>query len=353
MIPSTVHELTLQLKYRGLMEKTPLRIIGELALHVANTTGGLVLFVVADSWLLAGPALLVSTLGLLGVSTNTHTSAHGATSDSARVNWALTCFGYPFMLMLSATYWRHKHNVIHHPVPNVVDADADVDLSPYFALTADQYEAAVGWRRRWYSAQWIFFPFALAANGFNVQFASWRYLLSQLLRPETRATKHWWDLSMMLLHVMTWLIVPSFFFSPGDVVCLYILRIVLMGYAMFAAFAPAHFPAAAQAAAFDQKDEDFVLIQTVNTINFETGPVGRFLCSGVDYQIEHHLFPFISHPHYPAVAAVLREYCEVKGYPYRALPWGRAIWESLVIMKNPKKVIKNLRAHANEMAQST
>ena len=275
MIPSTFHELSLELKERGLTEKTPLRIIGELALHVANTLGGLVLFVVADSWLLAGLGLLVSTLGLLGVSTNTHTSAHGATSDSARVNWGLTCFGYPFMLMLSATYWRHKHNVIHHPVPNVVGADADVDLSPYFALTADQYEAASDWRKRWYGVQWIFFPVALAANGFNVQFASWRHLLSKLLRSETRATEHWWDLAMMLLHVAAWLIVPSLFFSPGDVAGLYVLRIALMGYAMFAAFAPAHFPVAAQAAAFDQKDEDFVLIQTMNTINFETGPVAQ------------------------------------------------------------------------------
>ncbi len=328
----------------GLTKKTPVRIMVELALHVANTLGGLVVFVVADSWLLAGVALFISTFGLLGVATNTHTSAHGATSDSRRVNSVLTYFGYPFMLMLSATYWRHKHNVIHHPVPNVVGADADVDLSPFFALTVDQYEAARGWRKRWYDVQWLFFPFALAANGFNVQGASWRYLFSYLFDSGTRTADHWWDLVVMLLHVVTWLIIPMVFFHPVDVLCLYVVRIVLMGYAMFIAFAPAHFPAAAQAFACDLKHADFVLIQTMNTINFKTGPIGRFVCSGVDYQIEHHLFPFISHVHYPAISLVVRKYCEANGYPYGSpIPWWKAIWQSLTIMKGHKPVVKRLK----------
>jgi fatty acid desaturase len=342
---STIRELALEFKTKGLTKKTPVRIIVELILHTVNTLAGIAWFVVSDSWIQSIMALLISALGLLGVATNTHTSAHGATSESKWINHALTYFGYPFMLMLSATYWHHKHNIVHHPVPNVIGEDADADLSPYFALTADQYMRASTWRKRWYDIQWLFFPFALAASGFNVQLASWSYLMTHLLDPEKRTAKHWLDLAVMLLHIVAWIIVPSFFFNPVDVVCLYTIRFVLMGYAMFAAFAPAHFPEEAQAAAQNQRNHDYVLIQTVNTINFKTGPIGRFLCSGVDYQIEHHLFPHISHVHYPTIAPMVKEYCEAHGYPYRSLPWWKAIWQSLTVMKNPKPVVKDLTTY--------
>ena len=348
MPSSTIRELALVLKAKGLTRKTPVRIIIELLLHTAITLGGFAWFLLSDSWFQTATALLVSTIGLLGVATNTHTSAHGATSDSKWVNHALTYFGYPYMLMMSATYWHHKHNMIHHPVPNVVGEDDDVDLSPYFALTSDQVKQASIWQKRWYKIQWIFFPLALSANGFNVQWSGWNYLARQLLDPEIRATKHWLDLAAMLLHIVTWIIVPALFFGPVNAVVWYMARIALMGYAMFAAFAPAHFPAAAPAATQDQKDQDYVLIQTVNTIDFETGAIGRFLCSGVDYQIEHHLFPYISHTQYPAVAPIVKDYCESHGYPYRCLPWWRAIWQSLTVMKHPKPVVKDLTMYRIE-----
>lgn len=344
MPASTVHELRRELKELGLTEKTPWRIVAELAFHVFNTLGGIWIFVVVDAWWLKAVALLWSTLGLLGVATNTHTSAHGATSDSKWVNRTLTYFGYPFMSMLSATYWHYKHNVIHHPQPNVVGEDADVDLGPYFALTADQYEASSGWLRRWYNLQWLFFPFALAANGFNVQQLGWRHLISHLMDLEKCTAEHWWDLLAMTLHIVAWLVIPCFFFDPLAVIGLYAVRIVLMGYAMFVTFAPAHFPHEAQACAQDQKNADYFLIQTVNTVNYKTGPLGRLLCSGVDYQIEHHLFPNLSHVHYRKIAAKVKEYCEANGYPYRSIPWWKAAWQSLTIMKNPKPVITDLES---------
>ena len=343
MAATYISELVSEIGQRGYTKRVPRRTIVELMVHVTLNVGGLALFVVSDFWLLQMVALGCSTLGFLGVVTNTHTSAHGATSDHPWVNRALTYFGYPFMSMLSATYWRYKHNVVHHPLPNVVGADPDADLSPWFALTVDEYEAAGGWRKRWYDVQWLFFPLAIAANGFNVQFAGWRHLLSRLSRSETRRMTHWWDLAAMLMHLLVWLVLPSFFFEPLNVVSLYLLRVVLMGYAMFVAFAPAHFPASAQALALSERHKDKILIQTANTINFRTGLVGRFVCSGVDYQIEHHLFPNISHVHYPELSVLVKRYCKANGYPYRCFPWWKAIWQSLTIMKTRKRVVYNLR----------
>ena len=54
------------------------------------------------------------------------------------------------------------------------------------------------------------------------------------------------------------------------------------------------------------KNKDFLFIQTATTINFRTSFLGRLLCSGVDYQIEHHLFPGISHHHYPQMSKLVK-----------------------------------------------
>ena len=58
----------------------------------------------------------------------------------------------------------------------------------------------------------------------------------------------------------------------------------------------------------------------------------------MQYQIEHHLFPGVPHVYYPKLSPLVRRFCEENGYPYRTLGWAEAIWKSLIIFRNPKKV---------------
>ena len=131
----------------------------------------------------------------------------------------------------------------------------------------------------------------------------------------------------MTLHYILWLAVPMLFFSPLNVIGFYLVRISAMGYAMFAAFAPAHFPADATRLRKDQRNADYLLVQTTGTVNFKTGFFGRLVCSGVDYQIEHHLFPNVSHVFYREMSPFIRDFCRENGLPYRTLGWGHAIWK--------------------------
>lgn len=71
--------------------------------------------------------------------------------------------------------------------------------------------------------------------------------------------------------------------------------------------------------------------------------IGRFLCAGLDYQIEHHLFPGISHVYYPEISRIVKAYCETHGYRYRTLGWGEAVMKSLGVFYRPKRV-ESLRA---------
>ena len=66
------------------------------------------------------------------------------------------------------------------------------------------------------------------------------------------------------------------------------------------------------------------------------------MCAGVEYQIEHHLFPTISHVYYPEVSRLVAEFCRRHGYPYRSVSWARGIWESFLTFARPKVAVARL-----------
>ena len=325
---SPYRELTSILRENGFFKKSPRRVLTELAVHTALSLGGLAIFILADNIWIQGVGFVISIYGLLGISTNTHTSSHNATTNSANFNNALTYFGYSFMAGMSAHYWQNKHCIVHHPHPNLVGIDDDVDLMPFFATTEGQFRKSRGLRYVYYRIQWLIFPFALAFNLFNLQYTGWTYLVSMLRNPKKRRAIHWLDVGLLIGHYIFWIGLPLFFFPAINVLLVYFIRNAIAGYGMFALFAPAHFPEEALFLDPKFKNKDFLFIQTATTINFRAGFLGRLLCSGVDYQIEHHLFPGISHHHYPRMSKLVKEFCRKHGYPYRVLGWGEAIWKS-------------------------
>ena len=293
----------------GWQRKPTGRLMLELARQLLITSAGLAVIVLSDFWLVDAAGFLIATIGTAGVVTHTHTSSHYATSSRRWVNDALTYFGYPMFVGLSATYWRHKHMVVHHRAPNVIGVDDDADLAPWFALTKE--EAARGGRiKQFYYERvqrWVI-PIAIAANGFNMQIASWRFLLQALSGPRRRR-EHWLDLGSMLLHYVFCLGVPLFWFAASDVLLVYVIRIVLMGYAMFAILAPGHFPA--EALRVDSNVPiDELSLQTGASINFTTGWLGRLMCSGLEYQIEHHLFPLMPRNKLGEARKIIKTFCQ-------------------------------------------
>ena len=318
------------------------RLLLELAIHLAVMGLGACGMIVLPFW----PAVVAYVLfvcGAIGVATHTHSSSHHTTSKSAWFDKALTSFGYTLIHGLSAGYWYHKHVVVHHPAPNVLGVDDDADLLPFFVLSEEDAAAATGLRRWYYQRlQFILLPFALSLNHVNIQVSGWRYLVQELRDPRARSAASFVDLGLLVLHFALWVAVPLAFFSPAGVLMFNAARVVGVGYGMFIVFAPAHFPAEAALADESQKRIDFVLRQTATTVNFRTGPIGRFLCSGVEYQIEHHLFPRISHVYYPELSPLVEQFCRERNYPYRTLGWWEGIWKSVVAFYRLRPVVKNL-----------
>ncbi len=330
------------------------RLLFELAVHLTTMGVGGYGMIVLSSWPAVAASYLLFICGAIGVATHTHSSSHHTTSKSAWLDKALTYFGYTIIHGLSGGYWYHKHVVVHHPAPNVLGVDDDADLLPFFVLSEEDAASATGLRRWYYRRlQFILLPFALAVNHLNIQFSGWRYLVQELRNPQARSRESFVDLGLLILHWALWVGVPLAFFSPLGVLAFNAARWVGVGYGMFIVFAPAHFPAEAVLADESQKRVDFVLRQTATTVNFRTGPIGRFLCSGVQYQIEHHLFPRISHVYYPELSPLVEQYCRERNYPYRTLGWAEALWKSLFAFYRLRPVVKNLETMREQPVQVT
>jgi fatty acid desaturase len=322
---------------RGWYERPTARVVTELALHVGTFVIGVSLIAMPGGMWLDALGLLLVTLGHLGVGTSTHTSAHAATSRTAWVNDALTYFGYPFFLQVSATYWWDKHNVRHHPNANVITVDPDIDPSPWVALTRWELERQTGVHRWYYDHQGLFFPVLIAFNGLGFQLSGWTHLLTVLADRDARTRRHWLDLTALALHWLAWIAVPATVFALSDVLLFHLARAVTMGYALFAVLAPCHFPAEAQVLTPESwRRLDFIGRQTTTSINFRTGAYGRLLCSGLDYHIEHHLLPSMCHVYYPQASPLVEEFCRKHGYPYRSFGWGQAIWKAYANVRSPK-----------------
>jgi linoleoyl-CoA desaturase len=102
-------------------------------------------------------------------------------------------------------------------------------------------------------------------------------------------------------------------------------------------FAPAHMP---HEALFLERpvEGDFLLQQTATTLNFRAPQPLAFFLSGLEHQIEHHLFPGVAHGRYTEIAPIVEDVCRRHGYPYRVVGWGSALAAMGKVLRHPKPV---------------
>ncbi len=338
-----LHVLRREIEARGYTRKATLPILLHLVAAVAVTLAGCFMTWMPLPWPLRALGAVIAVLGMITVGTNSHTSSHRGTSDRQWLNEGLTFFGYPVFLGLAATSWWHRHVVMHHPAPNVVGVDGDSDLFPWFALTRDEIDQTSGWQRFYFDKlQFWVFPFALLANSFNMQVNGWRHVARCLRDPARRTRHHFIDVGCLVAHYALWFGVPLMFFSWQVVVLSYVARMALMSYAMYAMLAPGHYPAEAARLKADHRKADFVVLQAASSVNFEGGILASMTASGLQYQVEHHLFPTLSHVYYPKVAPMVREFCARHQLPYHSMGWGKVLWKSWAVLRNPPRTVAAL-----------
>ncbi|MDX2970696.1 acyl-CoA desaturase [Kribbella solani] len=255
-----------------------------------------------DSWFQLVPAVVLG-LVLVQVAFLTHDSAHQQIFHSkARNEWTARILA-GCVLGMSVNWWRTKHNR-HHAAPNQVDKDPDVQLD-VLAFTPE----AVAKRRplgRWFAARqgWLFFPL-LTLEGVGLHASSLRHL--------TRRESSRLDLVVVVTRLIVYVAALYLLLPPGKATAFLAVQLAVFGVCLGAAFAPNHKGMPIVPAGMKL---DFLRRQVLMSRNVRGGVFTDFAMGGLNYQIEHHLFPSMPRPTLRRVQPIVREYCELHGVKY-------------------------------------
>lgn len=298
-----------------------LREVRRLGL-LERRTGHYVLSMVVNLALLAGTWAAVIALGhswwvlLLAVpmavlSARTcffgHDAGHQQIASSRRVHDLLGLFHGNLLLGMSYGWWNDKHNR-HHANPNHTGKDPDVGEG-VLVWTLDQARGRTGlhgWLTR-HQAK-LFFPLLLL-EGFNLKVSSISDLRNR--PPAERKLETW----LIVVHHLVYVSV-LFTFLPAHLAVLFlVIHQMLFGLHLGAVFAPNH---KGMEMPTDETRWGYLDKQVLTSRNVNGSPVTDWLMGGLNYQIEHHLFPAMPRPNLRRAQPVVRAYCERIGMPYHS-----------------------------------
>jgi fatty acid desaturase len=288
----------------GLMARRPgyytVRITAVAACYAAAWTAfG---FVGASWWTLAVAAALAVVFGQVALVA--HDVAHRqvfrlrrASAASGRVAGAAIGMGYE--------WWQDKHTR-HHANPN--HEERDPDLSPDILVwTPEQARAARGLPRlvgRWQAA--LFFPL-LTLEGINLHVAGVRALAGRQVKHRTL------EGTLLFGHIAGYLAVLFLVLPPGMAFAFLAVHQGLFGLYIGSIFAPNH---KGMPTLSGRDLPDFLRRQVLTSRNVRGGRFLDLALGGLNYQIEHHLFPSMPSPHLAKAQAIVRRHCQELGVSY-------------------------------------
>ncbi|MGN6493141.1 MAG: fatty acid desaturase family protein [Agriterribacter sp.] len=251
-----------------------------------------------------------------------HDANHGSYSSRKRVNKVL---GLTLNALGGNSFiWKQKHNIIHHTYTNIDGVDDDIAKSPFIRICSSQ---------RWVSAhrlQHLYTPLLYAVS--SMIWALYQDFEKYFKRKICNT-----DLRKMAVadHVLFWvskaLYISFYLVFPMTILgwqlwllCFVCLHIGL-GFTLSIVFQLAH---VVEETTFEfagdgdkQIENEWAVHQVKTTANFSTGnKIISWFAGGLNYQVEHHLFPRISHIHYPALSRFVKAQCHAFQLPYNSIP---------------------------------
>jgi len=251
-----------------------------------------------------------------------HDANHGAYFRRRNLNH-LVGWSADAVLGFSSYAWRVKHNVAHHTYTNIDGHDADITQMPYARLSPTQEP------RNWYRYQhvyiwplYLFMGLRWQTVGDIAAFARGRIGESVLRFPRGL------NLAGVVLGkaiFVTWaFLIPSLVYPWWAVLATYVVLAMVTGLVMATTFQLAHCveeASFASADALSHRSTDWAVHEVQTTVNFcPQNSVLTWMLGGLNYQIEHHLFPRVPHTHYPELAPIVRRNCERHGIRYSTQP---------------------------------
>jgi fatty acid desaturase len=307
-------EIMNRVRRAGLLEKKPsfyvFRLIAISIISVALwVLGGYVSHLVDESTVYILLAFLV--VGLLGIVSAqygfiAHEAAHRQIFRSSKANdWTGLVLANLFA-GLSYGFWLRKHNK-HHQKPNQIGEDPDIAIR-VLSFTPESRDSKKGIERWLTERQGYLFPLLLLFTGFDLlvdSFAGLKY-------KERKIGTRFLEFGLMLVRQIAPYVVFAILFGWAWAIALWFFMMMIFGFFMGAAFAPNH-----KGMPLVEKDAkiDFFTRQVLTSRNIRGSWLTDNLMGGLNYQVEHHLFPSMARPYLKRAHKIVLDYCKEHSVP--------------------------------------
>lgn len=300
------HHLTQEANAAGLMRSRHGFYWTMMVLWTLVTAGILVgVVALGDTWyqlvLAALLGLTMAQLAFLG-----HEAAHQQMFASTSWNeWTSRVLAGLFN-GLSYGWWVDKHGR-HDANPNKEREDPDVQ-STVLSFTPDSTDRRTGLAARIGRYQGFYFLPLLLFEGFSLHVDSVRTILTGKAVPH-----RWSEILFVGVRTVGYLVFLFVALPAGMAIAFAAVQIAVFGFLLGGAFSPNHI---GMPTVPHDADIDFLRRQIHMSRNVRGGPLVHFFMGGLEYHVEHHLFPMAPRPNLPAIQRLVRSYCADHGIPY-------------------------------------
>jgi fatty acid desaturase len=297
--------LSRHVRQAGLLDRRVRYYAWKIALSTVALAAGWAGFAaLGDSWWQLGIAAYLAVVfgqfGFLG-----HDAGHRQIFRSRRANYILGVLCGNLAIGLSYGWWVGKHNR-HHANPNTEGADPDIMIG-MLAFTGSRARASRGIQRLLFRYQAYLLIPLLFLEGIGLHASSIRAMTRRACR--NRA----WEAALLGVHVVGYLTAIFLVLPPAKAVAFIVVQQGLFGFYLGCSFAPNHKGMPVLAAS---DKTDFLRRQVLTSRNVRGGWLTDFALGGLNYQIEHHLFPSMPRPNLRRSQALIAAFCAERDVPY-------------------------------------
>lgn len=317
----------------GLLDRKPARYIGKILAATILVAVSIAILAVTDNiWIQLGNAALLAfttvQLCFLG-----HDAGHQQIFNRTRKNDRLGLV-ISLLVGINRTWWVEKHNE-HHGNPNNVDADPDVNL-PLIAFSSQQARESTGVTALIIRHQAVlFYPltclesFVLKASG-----------IPRLLRRDVKYRIA--EPAVMVGHIALYVGLVFWCLPVWEGIVFLAVHHILTGLYVSATFAPNHKGMLMTDAS---SKIDFLKQQVLTARNVRPSPVNDVLYGGLNYQIEHHLFPTMPRHNLSKARPIIMDFCRRNGISYHETGLIQSHREILEYLHHVSAPLRNRVAH--------
>ncbi len=271
------------------------------------------------AWALMGVSIAGIGMGIM------HDANHGSYSSNQTVN---TYIGYVLNLVGgSAENWKIQHNILHHTFTNIEGLDADITTFPM--LRFSPFAKRRGAHRYQHIYAWFFYGLMTSSWVFMKDFRQFvEYHTSGMTKSYQKGFG--WVITRVLLLKVIYLTVTlalPIYILPipwyATVGCFFMMHFI-GGLILGMVFQAAHIMEVCEFTMPNDEGsmkDEWAIHQLKTTTDFAPGNklLGWFV-GGLNFQVVHHLFPKVSHVHYPQLAPIVQSTAEEYGVPYNCIP---------------------------------